>query len=297
MTTKIKQYRFNNYLFLIPALVFIFIYYCVPVIKSLQLSFQNYGISSFYTGKSPYIGFHNYTSILGSPLFLKALLNTAIFTGASIIFQFAIGLLLAMLFRKEFPGSSVIQGLLLAPWLISLMAAGTVWRWIMDADNGVLNQFLNISHVSTSYPGWLVDTKFAMISIIVVNVWLGIPFNAVILSSGIKEIPDELFEAGQIDGASGFKLFRHITWPLLRPVTTVVLMLGVVYTLKVLDVILVTTGGGPAESTETIATRAYQYSFVDYTFGKGAAMNNVLIIISLLFAFLYLRLNRRGAHE
>jgi multiple sugar transport system permease protein len=165
---KRKRVRLNNYLFLIPALVFVTIFYLIPVLKSIQLGFQNYSISSFYTGKSPYIGFKNYGEILGSHLFVNALLNTAIFTVASIFFQFIIGLGLAMLFRKEFPGSAIFQGLILAPWLISLMAAGTVWRWIMDADNGVLNQFLNASHISTAYPGWLVDTKFAMISIIII---------------------------------------------------------------------------------------------------------------------------------
>jgi multiple sugar transport system permease protein len=137
----------------------------------------------------------------------------------------------------------------------------------------------------------------ALLSVIMVNIWLGIPFNVTILYSGLQDIPHELYEAGALDGATGWKSFRFITWPNLRPVVSVVLVLGVVYTLKVLDIILGLTGGGPANATETLATNSYQRSFVQFMFGQGAAVSNILIVISLVFAFVYLGLNRRAVDE
>ena len=122
-----------------------------------------------------------------------------------------------------------------------------------------------------------------------VNIWIGIPFNPTILYGGLQDIPKELYEAAELDGATGWRAFRHITWPLLRPVVTVVLVLGVVYTLKVLDIILGLTGGGPANATQTFATQSYHLSFVEFNFGQGAALGNILIVISLLFAIIYLR--------
>jgi multiple sugar transport system permease protein len=148
-----------------------------------------------------------------------------------------------------------------------------------------------------SGPGWLTDPSVALIAVIIVNIWIGIPFNTTILYGGLQDIPDELYEAGELDGATGWKSFRHITWPLLRPVVTVVLVLGVVYTLKVLDIILGLTRGGPANATQTIATQSYHLSFVEFQFGQGAALGNILIVVSLLFAVIYLRVSRRAVTE
>jgi multiple sugar transport system permease protein len=137
----------------------------------------------------------------------------------------------------------------------------------------------------------------ALIAIILVNIWLGIPFNLTLLYSGLQDIPDELYEAGALDGATGWKAFWNITWPNLRAVVSVVLMLGVIYTLKVIDIILGLTQGGPANATQTIASMSYQRSFVEFKFGQGAALSNILILISLVFAIVYLRANRRRVDE
>ena len=144
---------------------------------------------------------------------------------------------------------------------------------------------------------WLTSPDVALIAIILVNIWLGVPFNLTLLYSGLQDIPEELYEAGALDGATGWKAFWHITWPNLRAVVSVVLMLGVIYTLKVLDIILGLTQGGPANATQTIATQSYQRSFVEFKFGEGAALSNILILISLVFAIVYLRATRRQVDE
>jgi multiple sugar transport system permease protein len=283
--------------FLVPAAVYMVLFFGYPVVKNVMMGFQNYTTATFFTGEAPWVGLKNYSAVIGSSIFTKALLNTALFTVGSILGQFVLGLAIAVFFHRKFPLSGVLRALLLLPWLIPLIAASAVWRWILDQDNGVLNRMLDALHLTSSHPGWLTSTSLALIAVIGVNIWIGIPFNTTILYGGLQDIPEELYEAGSLDGATRWRAFRHITWPLLRPVVTVVLVLGVVYTLKVLDIILGLTHGGPANATQTIATQSYNLSFSEYDFGQGAALGNVLIVISLVFAVIYLRVNRRAVDE
>jgi|SRR5450756_1190357 multiple sugar transport system permease protein len=152
-------------------------------------------------------------------------------------------------------------------------------------------------HLVGNGPGWLTNTSLALLAVILVNIWIGIPFNVTILFGGLQDIPEELYEAASLDGATGWRSFRYITWPVLRPVVNVVLVLGVVYTIKVLDIILGLTAGGPANATQTIATQSYHLSFIQFDFGQGAALSDILIVISLIFATLYLRATRRAVDE
>jgi multiple sugar transport system permease protein len=143
----------------------------------------------------------------------------------------------------------------------------------------------------------LTNPSVALGAVILLNMCLGIPFNATILYGGLQEIPEDLYEAASVDGATGWRAFWHITWPLLQPVVTVVLVLGLVYTLKVLDIILGLTGGGPANATQILGTQSYFLSFRQFEFGQGAAVSNILIALSLFFAIVYLRVSRRNVDE
>jgi len=239
----------------------------------------------------------NYLEVFADQVFGQALMNTALFTLGSIVGQFVIGMALALFFHKNFPLSGVVRAMFLLPWLLPLIVASASWRSILEQDSGIINVTLqNLGVIDGPIP-WLTSPDVALISIILVNIWIGIPFNMTLLYSGLQAIPEELYEAGALDGATHWKAFRHITWPTLRPVVSVVLVLGVVYTLKVIDIILGLTGGGPANATQTIATQSYERSFVDFKFGQGAALSNILIVISLVFALIYLRSNRRATDE
>ncbi|GAA1284066.1 sugar ABC transporter permease [Pseudonocardia aurantiaca] len=279
--------------FLVPAVAYLLLFFGYPVVQNAVMGFQEYTTRTFYTGEAPWVGLDNYTAVLTSPVFDQALLNTVLFTVGSIVGQFGIGLAIAVFFQRRFPLSGLLRSLLLLPWLIPLIVSGAVWRWILDQDNGALNRFLGGLGLVGENPGWLTSTSLALIAVIAVNIWIGIPFNTTILYGGLQDIPGELYEAAALDGATGWRAFRHVTWPLLRPVVNVVLVLGVVYTIKVLDIILGLTGGGPANATQTIATQSYHLSFQEFRFGEGAALGNVLILTSLVFALLYLRANRQ----
>jgi multiple sugar transport system permease protein len=291
------QNRAAQVLFLAPAVIYMVAFFGYPIVKNVVMAFQEYTTKTFYTGEAPWVGFANYSEVVSSPVFSKAMLNTVLFTAGSIAGQFTIGLALAVFFRRRFPLNGVLRSLILLPWLIPLVVSGAVWRWILDKDNGALNRFLAAIGVATDHPGWLTSTSLALVAVIMVNIWIGIPFNLAILYGGLQDIPEDLYEAGALDGANGWQRFWHLTWPLLRPVVSVVLVLGVVYTIKVLDVILALTGGGPANASQTIATQSYQLSFTEFNFGQGAALSNVLIAISLVFAIFYLRANRRAVDE
>ena len=282
-----RDNRFAAWAFLLPALAYVIVFFGYPLVANLVMSTQNYTVKSFYTGEAPFVGIANYSAVLNNPLFSTAALNTVLFTAGSLVFQFGIGLALAVFFNGRFLGSALLRSLLLLPWLLPLVVSGAVWRWMFDQDHGVLNaglRFLGFDAVP-----WLSSTSWALPAVILTNIWIGIPFNLVILHGGLRAIPASLYEAAALDGAGAWQRFRHVTWPLLRPVTGIVLMLGLVYTIKVFDVIMVVTGGGPANATQTLTTWSYRLSFQDFAFGQGAAVGNVLIVVATVFGLLYLR--------
>ena len=284
-----RREELGRWAFLLPALIFMALFFGYPIVKNVTMSFQEYTTSTFYTGRAPWVGLGNYASVLSSSVFSTAMLNTVLFTVGSIAGQFTIGLALAIFFKRRFPLNGVMRSLILLPWLLPMIVSSAIWKWMLDKDSGVINQLLQV--VSLPAVPWLTSTSVALIAVIIVNIWLGIPFNMTILYSGLQDIPDELYEAASLDGAVGWKAFRHVTWPLLRPVVSVVLVLGVVYTL---NIILGLTGGGPSNATQTLATQSYKLSFANFEFGQGAALGNILVLVSVVFAVVYLRLSRSG---
>jgi len=279
--------RFVAWAFLLPASAYVVVFFGYPLVANVAMSAQDYTVRSFYTGDAPFVGFGNYTAVFGNPLFPASAVNTILFTAGSLFFQFGIGLALAVFFNGRFLGSTLLRSLLLLPWLLPLVVSGAVWRWMFDQDHGVLNAALRT--VGIDAVPWLTSTSWALPAVILTNIWIGIPFNLVILHGGLRAIPASLHEAAELDGARPWQRFRHVTWPLLRPVTGIVLMLGLIYTIKVFDVIMVVTGGGPANATQTLTTWSYQLSFQDFAFGQGAAAGNILILLASVFGLLYLR--------
>jgi multiple sugar transport system permease protein len=280
--------------FIAPVVAYILLFFVYPLAQNIAISFQDYTSASFYTGNAPFVGLANYSAVIHDPQFTDALRNTIVFTAASLFFQFGLGLGLAVFFSRHFPLNGVLRSLLLLPWLLPLVVSGTVFRWMFGAENGVIDQILLHLHLIGSPVQWLSSTGWALAAVTIVNIWVGIPFNMVILYGGLQSIPDSLYEAAALDGANAWQRFRYVSLPLLKPVTVVVLTLGLIYTIKVFDVIMVVTGGGPAHATQTLTIWAYSLSFTDFFFGRGAALGNILILIALVFAVFYLRTVRRG---
>ncbi|MBX7553479.1 sugar ABC transporter permease [Streptomyces sp. NPDC004232] len=283
--------RLAQWGFVAPAVVFMLLFFGYPLVRNVVMSFQHYTPKTFFTGRAPFNGVDNWSKVFRDALFAKALWHTFVFTAGSLVGQFCIGLALAVFFNRRFPLGGVLRSLVLLPWLVPMVVSGIVWRRILDEDTGVLNSFLDTLGAG-GHPPWLTSPGMALLSVILVNIWIGIPFNMVILYGGLQEIPRELYEAASLDGASAWRTFRSVTLPMLRPVITVVLVLGFMSTVKILDLILALTDGGPADATQTLGTLTYQNSFVQLDFGAGAVVGNVLILVSAVFAVFYLRANR-----
>ncbi len=228
-----------------------------------------------------------------SSTFPTALWNTAVFTVVSIVFQYAIGLALAVFFRSGFQLSGLLRAMFLVPWLLPLIVSASTWAWMLNSENGIVNSVLGAFGVEQI--NWLTSPDTALLSVTIANIWLGIPFNLVILYSGLQNIPGEVYEAASLDGAGPWKQFWSITFPLLRPVSAITLLLGLIYTLKVVDVIWIMTTGGPGDASTTLAIWSYREAFGtgQPDFSPAAAVGNLLILIALVFGFLHLRLQHR----
>jgi multiple sugar transport system permease protein len=176
---------------------------------------------------------------------------------------------------------------------LPLIVSASTWSWMLNSDSGIVNAALGV--VGIDPVNWLTSPSWALTSVIIANIWIGIPFNLVVLYSGLQAIPAEVNEAAALDGANAWQRFRLVTFPLLRPVSAITLLLGLIYTLKVFDLIWIMTKGGPTDSSTTFATWSYRLSFGNLLpeFGPGAAVGNLLIIMALIFGLVYIRLQRR----
>ncbi|GAB3996791.1 hypothetical protein GCM10029992_17870 [Glycomyces albus] len=186
----------------------------------------------------------------------------------------------------------MLRALFLVPWLLPLIVSASTWAWMLNSENGIINSV--IEAFGGEQINWLTSPDTALTSVIIANIWLGIPFNLVILYSGLQQIPAEMYEAASLDGASARQQFWRITMPLLRPVSAITLLLGFIYTLKVVDVVWIMTTGGPGDASLTLAVWSYREAFGtgQPDFSPAAAIGNLLIVIALVFGFLHLRMQR-----
>ncbi|MFB5189498.1 carbohydrate ABC transporter permease [Alicyclobacillus fastidiosus] len=286
--------RFKRSLFLVPLGIYLLIMFGYPLYYSIVISFKNLNQITMISGHAPFNGVANYIHAWSGGQIWHTVDNTIEFTVLSIVFQFAIGLLLALLFNRKFPANGFLRSLILVPWLIPQLVSGTIFKWMFDSTDGIINEALVGLHVVHHPISWLLHPQLALIVIIVTNIWIGIPFNMVLIYSGLKDVPHEIYEAAEIDGATKWKSFLHITVPSVRTVFAIVLMLGLIYTLKVFDIVMTLTGGGPENSTQLLSTWSYTLSFTNLNFGQGAAIANGLMIIALIFTGIYLWSNKKA---
>ena len=280
--------------FLTPVTAYLALFYAYPLYKNIDLSLRDYTVGSFVHGGAEFAGFDNYTKVFHDPTFSPALLHTIVFTVASLVFQFSMGLALAVFFHQHFRLSATLRALFLVPWLLPLIVSASTWAWMLNSDSGVVNYGLHL--VGIGPVDWLTSPHWSLVSVIIANIWIGIPFNLVLLYSGLQSIPETLYEAAAIDGATPWQQFRRITFPMLRPVSAITLLLGWVYTLKVFDIIWIMTKGGPVDSSTTFATWSYRLGFGNLLpkFGPGAAVGNLLVLLALILGLVYIRTQRRA---
>ncbi|MBT0994094.1 sugar ABC transporter permease [Cellulomonas sp. DKR-3] len=278
--------------FALPLVAYLAVFYAYPLVENVSMSVHRFTRATFVTGEAPFAGADIYREVIGSAPFWPTVRQTAVFVVVSLVFQYGIGLALAVFFQRSFPLSTILRALFLVPWLLPIIVSATTWQWMMDADSGVLNSFLGVFGID---PVWWLNAENSLMSVTIANIWLGIPFNLVILYSGLQNVPTELYEAASLDGASRWRQFWSITFPLLRPVTAITLLLGFVYTLKVVDIIWIMTAG--TGTSQTLATWAYAMAFGKGTaviqYSQAAVVGTILLVIALVMGFVYLAAQRR----
>lgn len=293
VVTRRPRLRPADYLFLLPAFLYVSATMLYPVYSNLRMSLFDVDVMTFLGGQAPFVGLGNYRELLADPAFRYAVWRSLVFTGGSLLFQFTIGFALALFFNRPFPGNGLMRALLLLAWLLPTVVSGSLFRWMLDGDYGVLNFALVQLGLLDDGRYWLIEPQTALAGTIMANVWVGIPFNMALLLAGLQGIPTVLYEAASVDGATGWQQFRSLTLPLMRPVALSVLLLGLIYTFKVFDLIYVMTGGGPVDATTVLPIYTYKLTFGFFRFGDGAAAASLLLASLLVVAALYLWVSRR----
>jgi multiple sugar transport system permease protein len=290
--TKRRNARFDYspYLFILPFLIFCLALLLYPVIYSLTLSFRDATVETFVSGEMPFNGLIQYQTALADPVFWRALINTVLFAFFSILFQFTIGFLLALFFQADFPLKNFCLALLLIPWVSPVLTAANIFKGLFN-EIGPVNQIFN--SIGLHPLPWLADPAYAFPATIVANIWIGFPFNFILLYAGMRSIPIEVYEAARIDGARFWKRVAYITLPMLKPVSVAVLTLGTIYTVKVFDLVFIMTGGGPANGTQLLSTYAYQVGFSVLNFGEAAAIATLMVVLVLLLNLVQVLLQRK----
>ena len=287
-----RKEQLAGWLFLAPAIAYLLFAFALPIFYNVMLSFEKTSPATVAHFSAPYAGLANYRFIAHDPTSRSAIVHTFTFTFGSLLGQFVIGFALALLFSLRFPGRTFARSLIIVPWLLPLIVTGVIFRFLFQAEGGAVNQLLRNLGLSHHPIQWLNDPQLAFWTILIANIWLGIPFFTLLLYSALQDVPVEVREAAIIDGASPWQRLRLVIVPIILPVIEVTVLLGFVFTVKVFDLVIGLTGGGPANATQLITTWSYNLSFQLFSFGEGAALNNVLLVLALICAPLYLLLSR-----
>lgn len=257
------------------------------MLNSLWLSFQQHDLSR--PQEDAFIWFRNYADLLKDPRYLNSLQATFKFSLFSVFIELILGVAIALILNQEFRGRGFVRGLMILPWAMPSIVNAAMWKWIYNADYGALNALLSQLHIISEYKVWLAEPTTAMVLIILANVWKETPFTVILILAALQTIPDDLYEASRVDGATEWQSFLKITLPLIMPVLMVAGLLQFIWGFQTFELIAIVTGGGPFSSTEMINLRVYATTFRSLRFGYGAAMAYLTSLIIFIPAVIYIR--------
>ena len=273
--------------YLIPAVVLYGWFLLYPMLDAVRLSFFSW--SGFRTEQPAWVGFDNYVRLFTQDaVFWTSLRNSVIWVVLSLLVPTVIALLLALGLNRKKIGRNLMRAIFYIPAEFASITVAAMWRWIYNPTLGFVNQLLTAVGLGEWTQSWLGDPQFALGSIFVANIWQAVGFSMVLFLAGLQTVPVELIEASKLDGANAWQRFRAVTLPALRPTTVVVVILTIINSLKVFDLVVGMTGGGPAQSTQVLALWSYTQSFTNHQFGMGGAVATVLLIVTLALVIPYM---------
>ncbi|MBO8126361.1 MAG: sugar ABC transporter permease [Firmicutes bacterium] len=256
-----------------------------PIVSNIWLSLHDVSLMNPF--ERPFVGLANYLDFFADPTFWASVGRTAYFTVVSVSLELILGIAIAMLINMKLKGWKFLRAVIIIPWAVPTVVNGIMWKWIYNADYGALNGLLQSLGLIDKYQAWLADPWTAMNLVILADIWHVTPLVVLIISAALAALPDSLYEAAVIDGATSWQSFWRITLPLLRPAILVTLVLRTVEAFRVFDIIYVITGGGPANGTQVISYLAYLESFSYLNLGRGAALSFIVSAFILVLAIVY----------
>src|SRR5579859_303539 len=282
------RHRLVPYVFLTPNLAVFSVFLFIPIGAAVVISFQQRGI----IGDGQWVGLQNYIDMVHDPIFWQSLGHTFVYTLGTVPTSMGLGLVLAVMLNRRLPGRGLLRSIYFIPVVIAGVVVALVWAWMFDTSYGVIDGFLVKLHLPrvpwTSSPVW------AMPSLIVTTIWVRMGFCMVVYLAGLQSIPAHLLEAAEVDGARAWHRFWHVTWPLLSPTTSLLLIINVIFSFQVFDVIYVMTGGGPGFSTTVFVEYIYRSAFDMFQMGYASALGVVLFLIMLTFTAIQWRMSQQG---
>jgi multiple sugar transport system permease protein len=279
------------YFLIAPSIVLIALIYFYPLASGFWQSLHNYNRVKPWAYK--FIGLQNYTTALGTHQVWLALRTSLVWTTGGVLFSYLVGLICALLLNDKIRLRGVYRAILLLPWVVPPVVSGTSMLWIFNDQTGLVNRTLRGIGLIDAPIYWLSNPRLAMICVIIVHVWHSFPFMMITILSSLSGIPDDIYEAGRIDGASSVQLFRYITFPLILPVSVISMVLSSIWTFNDFGTIWIMTGGGPANATTTLIILAFKEAFQRFNVGYGTALAVIAMILMLTVGSFYLRLQAR----
>ena len=279
-----------SWLMMAPPLLFLAALVGYPFCYGIVLSLQDRPVAHPGT----FVGLKNFATNFNDPIFWRVALNTFVYTVVATLLKMIGGLALALAMNQQFPLKNLVRALLLLPFIVPTVLSTVAWMWILDPASSVLNWLLVLLGVPKPGPSWLGNPILAMLSIIVINTWRGLPFYGITLLAGLQTVPPELSEAATIDGASGWQRFRYVTLPLLQPIILIVTLFSVIFTFADFQLVYVLTHGGPQNATQLFATYAFDIAMGAGQLGLGASVALAMLpALALLIVALTIYMRRR----
>lgn len=275
--------RWSGLVWVLPGLVVLFLFVYYPLVLNFGYSFQQ---SNIFTGEQTFVGADNYVKLAGDPIFWRALGNNVLYAGISIVFQVFLALVLAAIIEslRSHRWRAVLRSVYFIPSAMSLTVIGLLFTFIYQPDGGLLNGVLGALGLDSLQQAWLGDPKTAMTAIIMMSQWQGFGYSALLFAVAIQRIPQEIYEAAALDGIGPFRRIFSITIPLVREMTALMMIVTLSGAFQVFNEVMVTTGGGPDNSTQVLGTWLYRSGFVKNDFGYAAAIAVVMFVITLALA-------------
>ncbi|MBX3577456.1 MAG: sugar ABC transporter permease [Rhizobiaceae bacterium] len=282
-----------DYLYVLPAIVVMLVVIAYPIYYTVDLSFYKTPPGLQLKDKS-FVWFDNYTTILTSGVFWRVTLNTVIWTIASTLIAFVLGYALALALHREFAGRGIMRAIFIVPWVISAVAASYIWKWIYHSDFGIIGVVMVQLGIVDRPPNFIDSVNTVLPSLIVVNIWREFPFAMIMMMAGLQTVPEQLLRAAQVDGASAWQRFWHVTFPHLRGVSTVTVLLLAVANFNSFIIPWIMTGGGPSNASHIWITHIYELAFGRQRWGVASAYSVLLFIILMTLGYFYVRALSQG---